>query len=197
MGYDAFDADAVRAVPGTLDYVYLPELDKAGHVGGPLRSNWRAALRSVEAHVARLTRSLPSDSLIVITADHGMVEVPDERRIDVDGPRFQAGIVRMAGEPRMRHLYTGEPEEVRSNWSELLGERGTVLLRAEAIGRGLFGDVDALLSDRIGDVIALAHENWAFTSQFVDPKPSGLRGLHGSLTSAELHVPCAVLRGGA
>ena len=72
-----------------------------------------------------------------------------------------------------------------------------VLHREEAIEHGLFGEVDPSLEDRIGDVIAIAQEDWAMCSAQVDPKPSGLRGLHGALTDEELLVPAIVLRGRA
>lgn len=195
LGYSTFDPSAVRPEPGTLDYVYLPELDKAGHTDGPASAGWVRALRTVEAHVEAIVRALPASSIVLVTADHGMVEVPDSRRIDVDGQQFQAGVLRMAGEPRMRHVHTDAPADVQERWTSALGDRATVLSRAEAIDAGLFGTVDPMLAERIGDVIAIAHADWALTSRIVDPKPSGLRGLHGSLTEAELLVPCAILRG--
>ena len=195
--YERFAAARVEARPGTLDYVYLPDLDKAGHLHGPGAPAWRNALRQVEAHIAALVAGLPPDSIIVVTADHGMVWVPDDRRIDVDAPELQAGVSRMAGEPRMRHLYTASPTAVQARWHARLGERAHVLLRSEAVDAGLVGDADEMLIERIGDVIAIARDDWAFTSRLVDPKPSGLRGLHGALTDAELLVPRAVLRGAA
>jgi len=43
--------------------------------------------------------------------------------------------------------------------------------------------------------VAVAHEDWVMASQIVDPRPSGLRGLHGGLTSAELSVPALRIDG--
>lgn len=195
--YETFDASTIDAHAGRLDYVYLPQLDKVGHGDGPHTAQWRAALRRIDAVVQAIARRLPSSAGIVVTSDHGMVTVPDDRRIDADDAMLQAGVRRMAGEPRMRQLYTDDADSVRQRWRARLGEAGTVLLRDEALALGLFGELDEFVTDRIGDVIAIAHDDWAFTSTVVDPKPSGLRGMHGALTDEELLVPALILRGEA
>ncbi len=194
-GYERFDASVIEAASGRLDYVYLPELDKVGHGEGPLTGGWIQTLQHIDALVQRILRRLPESALVVLSSDHGMVRVPDDRRLDADHALLQAGVRLMAGEPRMRQLYCSEPDVVRERWQAQLGERATVLLRHEALDRGLFGEPDIMLIDRIGDVIVIANENWAFTSKSVDPKPSGLRGMHGALTDDELLVPLLVMPG--
>ena len=194
-GYERFEASAIDVGERRLDYVYLPELDKIGHGEGPLTGPWLQCLRGIYALVRRLRQRLPSTASVVLTSDHGMVRIPDDRRFDVDDPLLQAGVRIMAGEPRMRQLYCADPAEVRARWSRALEHRAVLLLRSEALDLGLFGEYDDMLVDRIGDVIAIAQEDWAMTSARVDPKPSGLRGMHGALTEAELLVPCLVMPG--
>lgn len=195
LGYTDFDPQTIEAFAGRLDYVYLPQLDKTGHVDGPLTDPWLRCLQSIDAQIAVMLRRLPAAAVVVVTSDHGMVDVPDAHRIDVDAAPFASGVRLMAGEPRMRHLYTDDPEPVRERWANLLGDRADVLLRSEAIGMGLFGVTDDILEDRIGDVLAIATGTWAMTSPRIDPRVSALRGLHGGLTEAELLVPGLVLRG--
>ena len=193
--YDAFDPRVITPRAGHVDYVYLPELDKVGHGEGPNTKAWERCLATIDSRVAAVCAQLPESAYVVVTSDHGMVYVPDSDRINVDSPLFQAGVRCMAGEPRMRHLYTDTPHEVVDRWSDLLGGAAQVMVRDDAIARGLFGAVDPMLRDRIGDVIAIAHATHAMTSAVVDPKPSGLRGLHGALTDEELLVPLLLLRG--
>lgn len=195
IGYERFDPAVITRAEARLDYVYLPQLDKAGHTDGPNSGPWLQCLAGIDAIVRALVKRLPSSAAVVVTSDHGMVHVPDEQRIDIDGADFSAGIRLIAGEPRMRHLYTAEPQSVAERWSALLGERAHVLLRDDAIAAGLFGTVDEMLRDRIGDVIAIAGDAWSLASRSVDPRVSGLRGLHGGLTEAELLVPALLLRG--
>lgn len=195
MPYERMDARSIVAAAGRLDYVYLPQLDKSGHVHGPLTPDWNRCLLEIDALVGAMLRRLPAQALVVVTGDHGMVAVPDAGRIDIDHPAFTAGIRRVAGEPRMRHLYTDDAETVKARWIDLLGDRATVLGRDEALALRLFGAPDEFLIDRIGDVIAIAEGRHAMTSSRIDPRVSGLRGLHGGLTEDELLVPALLLRG--
>lgn len=194
-GYETFLASSIEPATERLDYVYLPELDKIGHGEGPMTGLWIQALQHIDAVVQQILRRLPSSATVVLTSDHGMVRIPDDRRIDADDALLQAGVRLMAGEPRMRQLYCTQPEAVRERWQTRLGECATALLRDEALDLGLFGEREELLVDRIGDVIVIAHANWALTSMLVDPKPSGLRGMHGALTDDELLVPLLVMQG--
>ncbi len=194
-GYERFGAAAIEAGRRRLDYVYLPELDKVGHGEGPLTGPWRQCLRGIDALVGRILQRLPDTASVLLTSDHGMVRIPDDHRIDADDPLLQAGVRVMAGEPRMRQLYCDDPLAIRERWSQVLQGRATVLLRNEALALGLFGEYDDMIIDRIGDVIAVAQDDWAMASALVDAKPSGLRGMHGALTDAELLVPCLLLPG--
>ncbi|AQA26214.1 hypothetical protein BTZ20_5240 [Rhodococcus sp. MTM3W5.2] len=71
-----------------------------------------------------------------------------------------------------------------------------MLTRAEAIDNGWFGPtVSPAATERIGDVIAIARGSSALIRTGAEPLQSMLIGHHGSLTSAELHVPLLVFRG--
>lgn len=194
-GYEKFDPRVIEPADGRLDYVYLPQLDKAGHVDGPNTPTWNQCLRGIDNTIRAIRGRLSDAAVIVITGDHGMVAVPDSHRIDIDRATFTAGVRLVAGEPRMRHIYTAEPQQVLERWSAALGQRARVLTREQAIAVGLFGEIDEMLADRIGDVIAIAHDDWCMASRLVDPRASGLRGLHGALTDDELLVPALLLRG--
>ncbi len=193
--YDVFSAGVIEPHDSRLDYVYLPQLDKVGHTDGPMSSPWLKTLREIDRLVGQIRKRLPASAAVFVTGDHGMVSIDDVRRINVDGPEFQAAVRLMAGEPRMRHLYTPEPDRVCDQWQQLLGDRARVLTRDAALDAGLFGAFDEFVTDRIGDVIAIASEGWALTSRDVDPRVSGLRGLHGGVSAAELLVPALVLPG--
>jgi hypothetical protein len=57
------------------------------------------------------------------------------------------------------------------------------------------GPVDPWYEDRIGDVVAVARDDWALVSDRVDRIVSSLRGQHGALTDAEVLVPLRVAVG--
>lgn len=188
---------AVLAAPGSsFTYVYWPELDRVGHEFGVGSAQWCAALDRVDALVGRLADGLPPGASMVVTADHGMVDCPLDRRIEIEAePRLMAGIRRIAGEPRARHLYTraGAAADVAAAWRAILGDRALVLARDELVAAGYFGDVDPALVDRIGDVMAVPCDDWMLASR-VDATVSRLLGQHGGLTQAEVRIPALIQR---
>lgn len=189
-------ADA-RGLAG-LTYAYWADLDKTGHVHGVDSEAWREELRHVDAFVCRLREALPAETLLVVTADHGMVDCDGSDRLDIDAmPYLWADVAVLAGEPRMRHVYArrGAVEDVASAWSEALLDKAWVMTRDRAIDSGLFGAVDPSYAGRIGDVIAVARDRYALVSPSADANVSSLRGQHGSATMDEMAIPLVVLPG--
>jgi len=188
---------AVQASGGpSFTYVYWGELDRVGHEMGVGSSAWGAALTRVDRLIAGLRESLAPDSVLLVTADHGMVDCPEERRIVLEDHRsLTGGVRRWAGEPRVRHVYTevGAQDAVADRWRGELADRVDIFTREEIIDAGLMGPVDPLLAERIGDVVAVAREDWMMASR-VDRTVSGLIGQHGSLSADELLIPLLMAR---
>ena len=143
--------------------------------------------------------SLPPGGLLAVVADHGMVAVETSDLINVDECEpLLDGVEAIGGEPRARHVYAadGAADAVLDAWREKLGERAWVVSREEAIAAGWFGDrVRDEVRPRIGDVIAAARGAAAVLRRTVEPLESSLIGHHGSLTSAEQHVPLLLAYG--
>ncbi len=80
-------------------------------------------------------------------------------------------------------------------WRELLGDRMWVMAREEAIAGGWFGPhVPDTVQERIGDVVAAAHDRIGVTEREVYPLEARLLGHHGSLTAQEVLVPLLLVR---
>jgi Type I phosphodiesterase / nucleotide pyrophosphatase len=172
--------------------VYHGDLDGTGHVFGVGSDAWYYQLEHVDKLAEHLAHALPSGTCLYVTADHGMVEVGPEERLDVDAtPELRAGLALLGGEPRARHLYArpGAAGDVLATWREVLGDRAWVLSRDEAIKEGWFGPVDTRMTDRIGDVVAAAAGSFAAVATQAEPGESRLFGMHGSLTAAEQFIP--------
>jgi hypothetical protein len=197
---NALLVEALAAAPRTLVYGYLAELDLTGHVRGVDSASWRAQLALIDRGVEQLVDQLPDDAALLITADHGMLDVPQTTRLDLDRhPDLGEGVRLLAGEPRARyvHVHEGAADDVLERWRAVLGDRAWVASRDEAIASGVFGPVDDALAARIGDVVALARGTWAMTATEREPGPSRLIGYHGSLTATELAIPLLTARGSA
>jgi hypothetical protein len=197
---NALVVEHLAAGPRTLVYGYLPELDLTGHVRGVDSASWRAQLALIDRAVEQLLDQLPPDAALLVTADHGMLDVPAETRLDLDRtPELGDGVRLLVGEPRARyvHVEDGAADDVLDRWRTVLGGRAWVVSRDEAIASGIFGPVDDGLAARIGDVVALARGTWALTATEREPGPSRLIGYHGSLTATELAIPLLTGKGSA
>ncbi|WP_435745056.1 alkaline phosphatase family protein [Microbacterium sp. PMB16] len=176
--------------PGSLVYCYLPEVDKAGHKHGIDSSEWLAALETIDA---ALSIRVPTGVGVVVTSDHGMVDVPASRQVVLEEEHL-TGIRHVGGEPRMLHAYLAPDADhgaVLSRWRDDLDGVADVVTRDEAIARGFFGPtVTGAASSRIGDMLAVARGTWAlYDGTAADQRGRGMVGQHGALTPEERQVP--------
>jgi hypothetical protein len=192
----AFIAE-LAAGPG-LVFGYTSVLDTAAHVHGVDSAEWAAAATVVDALLRRLRAALPPDAVLLVTADHGGLDIGPAGRVDCTAdPDLRAGVRLIAGEPRVRyvHVRPGAATDVRAAWAEVLGADVEVLLREEAIAADLFGPVREEHRERIGDVVVICRGQRAvFATDWEPPEVARLVGLHGSDTAAETAIPLVLLR---
>lgn len=195
--YALLVADAVRAAPG-LVYGYTAELDTAAHLFGVGSDQWHTAATNIDALLSRLLEALPANTTVLVTADHGGLNVPPEARIDLDAdPRLAEGIQVVAGEPRVRYLHTapGAAGDVLAVWGELLDGRAAVYSREQAVATGMFGPVAARHLDRLGDVVVVCSGDAAVLASAHDPPEASLLvGFHGGASAVETAIPLIVVR---
>lgn len=182
-----------EALAGRLVYLYWGDIDKIGHVHGCDSWEWGEAVSLVDAGIRDLVRRVGPGTLVVVTADHGMIDVPMDSRVDVAAePELAAGIRHVGGEPRALYLYCrpGAVGDVLATWRERLAGRMRVLSREEAVAAGWFGPVAEFVLPRIGDVVAVAEDRFAVVdSRTARPGALRLIGLHGAQTPEEAWVP--------
>jgi type I phosphodiesterase/nucleotide pyrophosphatase len=201
-GADAVAAEmlgALRATPRSLVYGYVNEVDRTGHQYGIDSPPWRAAVAGVDRLVRMLAEGLPSDAALLVTADHGQLNVPADRRFDVGtDERLRAGIAVVAGEPRVRYLHVvpGAADDVLAAWRAVLGDAAWVGSREEAVAAGWFGPVTPEHARRIGDVVAMCHDDHVVLATGLEATPiSKMIAFHGSYTATEMAIPLLVVRG--
>ena len=182
-------AEMITAVqrPGPqLVYGYHADLDMLGHGHGPGSLPWRLQLRQIDGLAALVAEALPSDALLLVTADHGMVAV--DRTFDADThPDLRRNVAAVGGDGRARHVYArpGAAADVLATWRSVLGDAGWVVPGEQAIAEGWFGPLGPHVVDRIGDVVVAARGSAAVTRTVAEPVISKLPGQHGSLSAEE------------
>ena len=190
----ALIAEAASRGDRSVVYAYERELDHCGHVYGCNSGTWLDQLARIDAMCERLRAALPPQVTMIITADHGMIDIPpDQRIVAEDDPALMVGVSALAGEGRFRQLYVDHepPQLVAERWRARLGEVAWVRTRDEAIEEGWFAATDDGLRDRWGHVLIALRGDWAIMTRAF-PREFTLIGMHGSLTPAEMLVPLIV-----
>ena len=201
-GREATVAAAIDAVatPGgpTMVYAHHGDLDTLGHLAGPSSDAWCTELAAIDALLERTASDLPRDVALVVTADHGMVHVPEDGYVEVaDHPQLLAGVRVLTGDARARQLHVrpGAADEVLEAWRGFCGARAHVRTRDDAIAAGWFGpSVEPDVRPRIGDVVVSAippDVGWVHRDH--DLFGGRVPGMHGAMTPDEVEVPALVL----
>jgi hypothetical protein len=185
------------AEPG-LAYLYWDGVDYAGHLHGPSSEAFGAAAVKALDAVAQAAAALPPGTLLVLSADHGQVDVGPERvdYLDAAWPELTQHLRRdgrgrplpPAGSARdcFLHLEPGSAESVVSALAERLGERAEVRTVASLEREGAFGAVGPRLRERLADVCVLpAPGRMAWLAAFPGQERR-FRGHHGGRTREEV-----------
>lgn len=180
----------------SFTYVYVNDVDVAGHSDGVGSDKWLGALSYVDLVAATLIERLPRGTRIWITSDHGMVNAQEKIVLGRENSLLE-GISLVAGEPRARHLYLDDdhvsgqgPNEAALRYREFFGNRIDVFTRKEAIEAQLFGkEVSEASHDRMGDLIAVPHDAIVLIDPLRVDLESAMVGHHGAMTDAERFVP--------
>ncbi len=202
-------AERVNAASSpTYHCVYFDVIDSISHVYGPnakaVRAEIRALFRLLEDELA--SELTGTDSLVVVTADHGHIEVWPERTHYVDDlvaalPAWMRTMpdgrpAAPAGSPRDLFLYVRDshvPEAIDALESALDGA-ATVHRVATLVDDGFFGSVQPALRERLSTLVVLPRPGesvwWSGGGRFVADK----RGHHGGLSREELEIPLLVWR---
>lgn len=186
-------AKMIESVTGPgrqLCYGYHADLDSLGHLHGPGSLPWRLQLSQIDRLAALVAEHLPSDAVLAVTGDHGMVRVDRIYDADTDDT-LKHGVLLLGGDARSRHVYTrdGAAADVLATWRSVLGEDAWVVPREQAVTEGWFGPLGPHVRDRIGDVVVALRGTAAVVRSEAEPVISTLPGQHGSLSAEEQLVP--------
>ena len=172
-------------------YAYYDGIDKIAHEFG-LGIHYDTEVAFVDRLVADVLAVLPPGAVLVVTSDHGQVDVGDD--LVIPDPSVLSHVDLQSGEGRFRWLHArpGRARALFDDASSQHSDRSWVVTREQVIDECWFGaTVTDEARSRLGDVALVARDAMAF----VDPADGGafpLRARHGSLTADEMFVPLLV-----
>lgn len=174
-------------------YAYYDGIDKVAHEYG-LAEHYDAEVAAVDRLVADLVDVLPSGAALVVTSDHGQVDIGDN--IVTIHADVMAEVELLSGEGRFRwlHALPGRQQALLEVTSARHGGRAWVRTRDQVIEEEWFGPkVSEAALARFGDVVLAAVDPIAFEDP-ADTGPYHLMARHGSLTPAEMRIPLLAAR---
>ncbi len=174
-------------------YAYYDGIDKVAHEYG-LGAHYEAELMWVDRLLGDLLEVLPTDAVLLVTADHGQVDVGDN--VWSLDPALVSMLHGQSGEARARWLHAGDgrARDLLDAATARYAADAWVVGREQVLDEGWFGPrVSPAAADRLGDVLLAARSDIAFDDP-ADSGPFSLIARHGSLTAAEMLVPLVARR---
>ncbi|UCE89128.1 MAG: alkaline phosphatase family protein [Pseudomonadota bacterium] len=205
-GYSTMDqmfemlASAVeRAKVCQYVYAYWPELDRLAHEYGISSGEVAAHLRELDAaFAALLERIAGTNTTLIVTADHGFVDVSDDGRMNLtDYPDLAQDLwMPLCGESRVAWCYVrpGKFEDFAARVDEKLGHRAVLYDSGELVAQGWFGlgDAHPRLAERIGTHALLMADGCILKDWLPNERPYQHAGVHGGTSADEMYVPLIV-----
>ncbi len=192
-------AAAARKEPQLL-HVYWPEYDTLCHEYGTQHPFTLSHLDEIDAALGRLARKLRAlDAALLVCADHGLVDTPLYRRINLSRIPGLYDCLAMApsGDTRSVHCFVRPRREAafldiveRELTASCLCLQGESLLSARLYGPGT---EHPALRSRVGDYVLLARDDFAFSAPIWGGDGQGMTGNHGGMSAREMRVPLFAL----
>jgi len=182
-------------------YAYWPGFDSLAHEHGIGSNIVRNHFSELDACFTQLLADLTdTDTLVIVTADHGFVDVPPEGIIQLENhPELKDCLyVPLCGEPRLAYAYVRveQRQAFEQYIYEYLDSAIQLYPSEELRERNLYGlgEVHPELASRTGDYTLIMKEGYVFKDQIPGEGPFTMLGYHGGLSAQEMHVPLIVAR---
>lgn len=180
-------------------YAYYDGIDHLAHARGLADSFYEVELDFVDRMVGDLLEVLPESAALLVTADHGQVDLPDDSWVSL-GEDLLSLAEAHSCDARFRFLHAreGASGDLLAGARERFTDRAWVYSREELLESGALGPArprDDVVA-RIGDVVLAARAPVAFVDPAL-PEEVRLRSGHGSMTREEMLVPLIAARGRA
>jgi predicted AlkP superfamily pyrophosphatase or phosphodiesterase len=189
-------AKKALANSNSLTYLYFPELDQLAHRFGSNSTKWLEAIEELDSELAKFAKSLANSSGVVLTADHGVIDVAPDRHVYLDEHECFDDLEQIGGDPRVGFLYFQEGidlESKRAQITEAIGMLSEVVTVDELVDTGWltrFSDQAKLMAPDL--VLLPKSDRVIYHRGFAKARSLLMIGQHGGMTQAEWEVPLIV-----
>ena len=180
-------------------HLYLTGVDHRSHRTGWASDAVDREVEEVDAALALIRDGLPSSALLVVTADHGQVIVPQERRFALrqGDPLLDLLLAPPSGEPTtpVFHAREGLEREFRSRFQERFADAFVLLSLDEVEELRLYGPMPLSpeMRRRLGTFVGISPRPTSLEYVEQGAEPLSFTGVHGGLRPDEMRVPLYLL----
>ncbi len=188
--------EAATADAHSYVYAYWPRFDTLSHMHGVASAEAYGHFLEIDRSISRIIERLAgTKTTIIITADHGLIDVKEEDIVRLDDhPTLGSCLSQpICGEARAAYCYVhpSKAAAFETYVSEALGDVCTCVPSHEIVENGYYGRgvPHAALNDRVGDYILLMHDTHVLVDRLLGEPEHVMVGYHGGLSDGELFVP--------
>lgn len=190
-------ARTVRATTEpTFIYAYTPDFDTVAHTHGVSSTEATRVFASLDAAWELFLEEIAgTDTVVVLTADHGFIDAPPEHLIDLDAhPRLAALLARpLCGERRVAYCYVkkGADTAFRDYVQHELGHAVDLITRETLLASGWLGPgtPHPRLAERVGNYALIMRGDWTIKDWLPGEKRHPMIGVHAGMTPDEMLIP--------
>lgn len=198
-GFESVAANVRSRVEPSLTLITIPELDAAEHDTGIRSAKVKRIVRSLDDLLSRLRDALVDrEARIVVSGDHGLLEVPAERQIGIEDTDRMLDYLEAppSGEPLMPvfHVKPGREKRFEERFASSYGSLMELISIPDAEALGLYGadGIDVAARRRLGSFIGIGPEPLAFLYHPSRDQEAREVAFHGGLHPATMRVPLFV-----
>ena len=182
-------------------YAYWDQFDSLSHKYGKNGKNAKEHLLALNNHIEKLVKRLKgTDTLFLITADHGQVETSKKNQIILNKHPLLRDCLStlICGEPRATYCYV-YPDKTHQfeEYVKKKFKNQCTLHKSKDIVKNYYyglGKPHPRLFDRIGDYILIAKKNYVFRELLPYHELKERVGFHGGISEEEMSIPLIKLK---
>lgn len=179
---------------GTVSYLYIPELDQIAHKFGVASHQWLNQLEELDLVVNRFASKLIDGVGVILTADHGVLDVANSSHVYLEEHDWYANaVVHTAGDPRCNFVYLRDTSTLDSFMSlarKVFGSAAYVCTARELVEAGWLSDFATDVEELLPDVFLIWHDSVVgYDRRIAKPAHLKMIGQHGGISDIEMRIP--------
>ena len=188
-------AKLIRRETPSFNYLYLSEVDHLSHIHGPQGPIVTQVITGIDSALAKLRSLLPQSVRMIVTADHGHIEIPESRHeiLSHNDPLLEYLDCPPSGEARVPlfHVKPGMESEFLNAFDHRFDLEFELITPDEAEALELYGPepIHRVTRERLGSFIGISRGADAIEYVSEGREGVGHKGMHGGMSADEVEVP--------